>query len=277
MKRVRFDQLYTVRAENESQNGRTEVCREPDGTRWIKLCIDAPGCQREILNALDERTPVRLERDVLEVLLPWHEGISLQEWLYQRTPTLGQLRDACLSLLTRQVDAPLPACLVVLSARPENLVVTDGASIELQCLPDLRAWKPGLGEAQAVCAVSAVINGVLTSERRNLTGISEELQLMRRRQEERDYTSWGQLQRDVAAVPDKLPHINRIWLSCTQRIQGWVSRYGNYILRALAALLLAAALLSLTLTYRQRRNEAGPAWQGMPQVGDQNLRDEEGR
>lgn len=277
MKRVRFDRLYTVRLESESQNGRTEVCREPDGTRWVKLCIRAPDCQREILNALDERVPVRLERGVLEVLIPWQEGISLQEWLYERTPTPGQRRDACLSLLARQMDAPLPDCLIALSARPENLVVTGNGSAALQCLPDLRAWEPGLGEAQAVCAVSAVINKVLTPEPGKLTGISEELQLMRRRQMERDYTSWSQLQRDVSAVPDKPPHINRLWLSGMRRMQGRVFRWSKYILRLLAALLLAAALLSLILTYRQRRNETGPVWQGMPQVGGQDLRNEEGR
>lgn len=276
---VRFDRLRTVRSEGESRNGRAEICREPDGTRRVKLRISSGACQREVLNALDERIPVRLENGALELLLPWYEGVPLRQWLYERTPTLGQRRDVCLSLLEQQVEmrSKLPPCFTALSADTENLAI-DNTSARLQYLPELRKWEPGIGEPQAVCAAAAVISEVLTPElgKWPLRRLPEELQLLRRRQKERDYTSWGQLQRDVAAIPDSLPRARPVLLSCILRAQNRLSRCGKYILRILAAALFTAALLSLLSVCLQRRNQSGPAWQGMPQVGDQELRNGEG-
>lgn len=134
-------------------------------------------------------------------------------------------------------------------------------------------------DAQAVCAVAAVISEVLSEKVgpwRNRR-ISEELLLLTLRQEEQDYSSWGQLQRDVAAIPDTPPRRSSVLHRHIQRIRGWLRRYGKYILRALAALLLAAALLSLAsacLRHAREKNEI--VWQGMPQVGDQDLRNGEG-
>lgn len=271
-----FDGMRTVRVAHESRTGLAEVSQGPDGTCWIKLRVSSPACQREVLNLLDESTPVRLEDGVLELLLPWNDGISLCQWLYERSPTLGQRRDACLSLLEQMIVEKLPPCLTMLAAHPENLVI-DNTRMFLQYLPNLKDWEPGIGEAEAVCAAASVIYEVLATEpgQRFHGRLPEELQLLERRQRERDYTSWGQLQRDVAAIPDELPirPVFRSWLS---RIQGWLSRYGTYILRILAAVLLALALLSLASAYRRRQSEKGPAWEGMPQVGDQNLRGGEG-
>lgn len=277
MRRVRFDRLHTVRLESESRNGHTEICQEPDGTRWVKLCVNSPACQREILNALDEDISVRLEHDVLELLLPWYNGISLRQWLYERTPTLGQRRDACLSLLEQQVEMQkkLPPCLTVLAASTENLTI-ENTSVYLQYIPKFRCWEPDMDKGQAVCAIASVICEILTPEQSTWfhRQLPAELQLLRRRQ--RDYTDWSQLQRDVSAVPDELPLIKPAWISYMRQIQNWLSHYGKYIMRITAALLLAAALLSLTLAYRQRRNGNETVWQGMPQVGDQDLRNEEG-
>lgn len=271
---VRFDRLRTVRLESESRNGCAEICQEPDGTRRVKLRISSEACQREVLNALDERIPVRLENGALELLLPWYEGIPLRQWLYERSPTLGQRRDICLSLLEQLVEArnELPPCFTALSANSKNLAI-DNASARLQYLPEFRKWEPGIGEPQAVCAAAAVISEVLTPElgKWPLRRLPEELQLLRRRQKEGDYTSWGQLQRDVAAIPDDLPRVRPVLLSYILRAQIRLSRYGKYILRVLAAALLTAALLSLLSVYLQRKNQSGPAWQGMPQVGDQDL------
>lgn len=279
MQPVRFDRLRTVRLESESQNGCAEICQEPNGTRWVKLRVRSGACQREVLNALDERVPVRLENGALELLLPWHEGVPLGQWLYERTPTLGQRRDICLSLLEQQVEArkKLPPCLTALSADTEHLAI-DNTSARLQYLPDLRKWEPGIGEPQAVCAAAAVISTVLTSELEPwpLRRLPEELQLLHRRQKERDYTSWDQLQRDVAAIPDDLPRLRPVLRAYILRAQNRLSRYGRYLLRILAAALLTTALLSLLSVYLQRKNQSGPAWQGMPQVGDQDLRNGEG-
>lgn len=278
MGRARFDRLHTVRLARESRNGCAEVCREPDGTLWVRLCIRSAPFQREILDRLEESIPVRLENGALELLLPWHEGISLRQWLYEQKPTLAQRRDACLSLLEQQVEGKLPPCLTALSANTENLMVA-GRSMSLQYLPELRQWEPDMEEAQAVCAVAAVICEVLSEKTAPWQDkrIPEELLLLALRQEGQDYTSWGQLQRDVAAIPDAPPRGSSALYRHTRRAGGWLRRYGKYILRALAALLLAAALLSLVSAcrrYAREKNEI--VWQGMPQVGDQDLRNGEG-
>lgn len=275
MRRTPFDGLRTVRLARESQAGRAEVCQGPDGTYWVRLRVQSPACQRELLSALDETVPVRLENGALELLLPWREGVSARQWRYEQQPTLAQRRDACLSLLGQQVETSkkLPPCLTALSAAPENLTA-ENAGLSLQYLPDFRHWTPGMGEAQAVCAVAEVIGEILAPEPGRRP--PEELQLLCLRQKNRDYTSWGQLQRDVAAIPGEPPPRQSVWRARGRRIQSWLSRYGTHILRALAALLLAAALLSLLSAYRRRNSGKEPAWPGMPQVGDQDLRNEEG-
>ena len=172
----------------------------------------------------------------------------------------------------------MPPCLIALSANTENLIVT-GRSMSLQYLPELRRWEPGMEEAQAVCAVAAVISEVLSEKVAPWQDkrIPEELLLLNIRQKEQDYTSWGQLQRDVAAIPDTPPRRSSVLYRHIRRAGGWLRRYGKYILRALAALLLTAALLSLISAYRRHAREKNEiVWQGMPQVGDQDLRNGEG-
>lgn len=273
MRTVCFDRLQTVRSVHESRNGCAEICMEPDGTRWARLRIEAQARQRELLNALEDSVPVHLENGALELLLPWYEGIPLRQWIFERAPTLGQRRDVCLSLLEQQVGGKLPPCLTALSAGIENLVL-EGTAAHLQYLPDLRNWESDIGEPQAVRAVAGVICEVLTRnlEKGPLEQAPVELQLLCLRQKEEDYTGWGQLQRDVAAIPDELPRIRPVLYAHILRFQAWMSRYGKYILRILAAVLLTAALLSLLSAYRRRREPSGPVWQGMPQVGDQELR-----
>ena len=279
MQTAHFECLQTVRLECESRNGCTEICRGADGTRWVRLSIRPQDWQREVLGVLDESIPIRLENGVLELLLHCYEGIPLREWVHEREPTLGQRRDACLSLLEQQVEAQtkLPPSLTVLSAHAENLVI-ENTSMRLQYLPELRNWGPDIGEPQAVCAIAAVIDKVLTpkSGQWSFKQIPEELQLLRRRQKEQDYTNWGQLQRDVAAIPDDFPRTKPVFRSYILRARNWLSRYGSYILRLLAAALLAAALLSLRSVYLQWKDQSGPVWQGMPQIGDQDMRSEEG-
>lgn len=278
MRQVPFDRLHTVRLVHESRTGCTEICRDLDGTLWTRLHIRSAGFQRELLNRLSESVPVRLENGVLEVLLPYHEGISLRQWLYEQKPDLGRRRDVCLTLLEQQIEEKLPPCLTALSANTGNLVVT-GRSMFLQYLPELRQWEPDIKETHAVCAVAGVIYEALfekTGQRRS-GRMPEEILLLELRQRNQDYTSWSQLQRDVAAIPDALSRKSSIPHRYIRRVRGWLGRYGKYILRILAALLTAAALLSLISAYRrhtQKENEI--VWQGMPLVGDQDLRNEEG-
>jgi len=274
MQRARFDGLRTVRVEHESRNGRAELCRGPDGARRIRLCIQAPACQREVLRALDESIPVRLEGDALELLLPWQEGMPLRQWLYEERPSLGRRRDACLALLGQLVElrGKLPPGLTALALRTENVTV-EGDSAALRYLPALKGWEPDGDEGEAVRAAAGVIRGVLTAglEKPPWGRLPEELRLLCRRQEEGDYGSWGQLQRDVAALPDELPRIKPVWAARLRWLQSRLSRHEDRLLGLLAALLLAAALLSLGSAYlRWRGGEA--VWQGMVQVGGQDLR-----
>lgn len=272
MRRALFDSLHTLRLERESKNGCVELCRAPDGTRWTKLRLTAPACQRECLAVLEQSVPVRLENGVLELLLPWREGLALRQWLCEHNPTLGQRRDACLTLLEQQLElrGRLPFCLTVLAAAPENLV-NNGTGLLLQYIPNLQGWEPGMTEAQAVRALADVIYEVLVTEadwaRRGR--IPAEVQLLRLRQ---NYTDWGQLQRDLTAIPDHPPRVSSILRARAQRALDSLHRIVPFLLRVLVVLLLAAALLSLAMAYRQRGGGAPDIWLGMPQVGDQNLR-----
>lgn len=278
MRRALFDSLYTLRLERESKNGCVELCRAPDGTRWTKLRLTAPACQRECLAVLEQNVPVRLENGVLELLLPWREGLPLRQWLCEQNPTLGQRRDACLTLLEQQLElrGGLPFCLTVLAAAPENLV-NNGTGLLLQYIPNLQGWEPGMTEAQAVRALAGVIYEVLATEadwtRRGR--IPAEVRLLRLRQSEQCCTDWGQLQRDLTAIPDHPPRMSSILRARAQRARDSLCRMWPLLLRALAALLFAAALLSLAMAFRRQGGEEPSAWPGMPQVGDQDLRNGE--
>lgn len=278
MRRALFDSLHTLRLERESENGCAELCRAPDGTRWTKLRLTAPACQRECLAVLGQSVPVRLENGVLELLMPWREGLPLHQWLCEQNPTLGQRRDACLALLEQQLELRdrLPFCLTILAAAPENLV-NDGTGLLLQYVPNLRDWEPGMTQAQAVCALAGVIYEVLVTQadwaRRGR--IPAEVRLLRLRQSGQSYTGWGQLQRDLTAIPDHPPRISSILRTRAQRAWDSLCRMWPLLLRALAALLFAAALLSLAMAYRRQGGEEPGAWPGMPLVGDQDLRNGE--
>lgn len=278
MQRARFDSMRTLRLERECRNGCVELCRAKDGSRWTKLRLAAPPCQREFLSILDQSVPVRLENGALELLLPWREGLSLRQWLHERTPSLGQRRDACLSLLEQQLEirGKLPPCLTALAARPENLTV-EGGRMSLQYIPNLQNWEPDITEAQAVRALAEVIDTVLSAEAdwARYGPVPAEIRLLRLRQSEGCYTSWGQLQRDLSAVPDEPPRVSSLLLARMRRARDGLRRFAPCILRVLAVLFLAAALLSLLLTYRRLSGEGRDAWPGMPLVGDQDLRNEE--
>lgn len=273
-----FDSLHTLCLERESKNGCVELCQEPDGTRWTKLRLISPACQREFLAVLEPGTPVRLKNGELELLLPWQDGLSLRQWLHERTPTLGQRRDACLSLLEQQLEirGKLPPCLTALSAAPENLTV-GSRGIFLQFIPDLQTWEPGITEAQAVRALAKVMYTVLTFQadwtRRGQ--LPAEVRLLQLRHKAESYTSWGQLQRDLTAVPDEPRRTGSMLRAQAGRMRGRLYRFAPRILRILAVLFLAAALLSLGLAFRQRNSGDSNLWPGMFQVGDQDLRSKE--
>lgn len=129
-------------------------------------------------------------------------------------------------------------------------------------------------KAQAVRALAGVIYEVLVTEadwaRRGR--IPMEIRLLRLRQSGQSYTDWGQLQRDLTAIPDHPPRVSSILRARAQRALDSLHRIVPFLLRVLVVLLLAAALLSLAMAYRQRGGGAPDIWPGMPQVGDQDLR-----
>lgn len=273
MGRKQFDGLRILRIARESENGRAELCLEPDGTRWIRLRIVPPACQRELLTALGERAPARLEAGALELLLPWADGVSLKQWLYERRPGLDGRRDACLALLTGLLDSGWPPWLTVLSARKENLCF-DRRGALLRPLPELTRWEPGLAECQAVQAAAELIRTVMTHGmgRHQQRRFPAELRALCRRAEEQGYISWGQLQRDVAAIPDQLSQPEETVRAAAGQIGVRLHRWARWAAPLFTALLAAAALFSLACALREWREIRRPApWPGISQIGDQRL------
>lgn len=273
MGREMFDGLRVLRVEWESENGRAELCLARDSARWVRLRAAPPACQRELLAALGERAPARLEGGALELLLPWREGVPLGQWLYERCPGLGGRREACLSLLADLLDSGWPPCLTVLSAREENLCF-GGQGACLRPLPELARWEPGITERQAVCAAAGLACAVMVrgAGRLQRRFFPAELRALYRRTQERGYVSWGQLQRDVAAIPDRLPTPKEALQAAAKRAGGRLRRWGRRAAPLLTALLAAAALLSLACALREWRESRRPApWPGIFQIGDQRL------
>ena len=276
MNRARFDGLRVVQRARECRSGTVELCRGADGTDQIRLRLEKAACQHDILAALDASIPTRLEQGALEVLLPYQDGASLREWLYERRPGLGQRRDACLSLLAQVIGDRLPACLVAPCATADNLRFSDTGAV-LQYLPDLMCWRPGLAEADAVRAVAGLVREVLTSgaRGRERSRYPEELRLLCLRADRADYLDWGQLQRDVSALPDTLLPVGAAGRTLWRRVGRLTARLVKPAVCVVAALLLVAAALSLVSAYRGWKNAEQNAWPGMTPIGNEELRQEQ--
>lgn len=269
-----FDGLRAVRREYESKAGCSEVCTAADGSRQICLRLLDPVCQREFLMG-SPRVPVRLHRGVLEVILPCGEGATLARWLEERNPTPAQRRDACLALVAQCVECRLPPGVIALSARPENLRFSD-AGARLLLLPDWSAWRKGMGRPDAVRAVAALCR-TLTAPAPGRFSYDipvSELALLIRRADGGDYLDWGQLQRDLAALPDTAPDLRSQIISRLRWIRSRMARFIKPILCAIAALLLIAAVLSLTASYLGWRQERDQLWPGITVIGNQRLGEE---
>lgn len=266
-----FEGLRVIRRESESKAGCSEVCAAEDGSLRIRLRILDPVCQQEFLSD-GPRTPVRLDRGALEAILPCREGAVLARWLEERDPTPAQCRDACLGLAAQCITCRLPPCVVALSARMENLRFSD-TDTWLQMLPDWSEWRKGMGEPEAVRAVAALCRDLAAPVdgrfSRNL--LAPEQILLIRRADSGDYLDWGQLQRDLAALPDTVPDLRTRMISRLSRIRSRLRRFIKPVLCAAAALLLIAAALSLTADCLRRRQEREQLWPGITAIGDQQL------
>lgn len=269
-----FDDMRVVRREHESRVGCSEVCIAADGSQQICLRLLDPECQREFLMG-GPQVPVRLHRGVLEAFLPCREGTALARWLAERDPTPAQCRDACLNLVAQCVECRLPPCVVALSARPENLRFSDTGAW-LQMLPDWSAWHKGMDEPDAVRAVAALCREltVPAADRLSYDRLAPEQILLIRRADSGDYLDWGQLQRDLAALPDTVPDLRVRIVSRLCWIRSWLKQFTKLMLCVAAVLLLIAAALSLATNYLGQRQEREGLWPGITAIGDQRLGEE---
>lgn len=272
-----FDNLTVLCRTQTCRAGWTELCRDGSGARLLRLRIRRPAIQKAVLARLPRSAPARLSDGGLEVLLPWREGQTLEEWLYAARPNLALRREMCLSLLAGLIGRPEVPDLVVLSARGENLRFSSRESA-LQLVPRLTDWQPGLELGDAVQAAALLAREILThglspGERRRAP---EELRLILLRCGGGDYRRWETLQRDLAALPDRFPPAGLALRRAAGRLRRTAGRYGGAILRAAAVLLAAAALLSLAGALRTWRYQQNSAWPGITAVGGQVLHSGEG-
>lgn len=269
-----FDGLRVLRRAYACNTGCSEVCAAADGSHLIRLQIWEPSCQRDFL-AASPHVPVRLYRGALEALLPVQDGRTLAGWLEERAPTAAQRRDTCLSVAAQCIACGLPPCVIALSARSENLRFTNGG-VWLQMLPDWDRWHRGMAEPDAVCAVAVLCRELIApaSERSSHAPAAPELSLLIRRADSGDYLDWGQLQRDLSALPDTafMPRVQVP--SRLRRARAWLTRICKPLLYFLAAISLIAAAVSLAAHYRAQHQEQEQTWTGITVIGDQQLGEE---
>lgn len=273
-RRADLPQSFRVlRREREGGMGCSEVCRGSDGTAWVRVRILDGACQRAALSTLNRRSAacVRVERDGVELLFPCREGTSLRRWLAVR-PSLGERRDACLALLGRVLEDRPPPAVVALSATEENLRFSHREAWLLYLPNWVRQWE-GLGDGDAVGALAVLSAAVLTGD---LPAAEErrfppELRLICFRAKRNGYTSWDQLVRDLAALPDTLPDLkqtgSRVLREAERRTRPW----RRYAAGAVAAAMILAAALSLTEAFREWQSRRAGLFQGVTPIGTQVL------
>lgn len=276
MTKTPFEDLTLLRRAESCANGCTEVCRDPSGAEVIRLCVERTSLQRSLLRERPADLPVRMRGHTLELLLPLVQGQTLTEWLYFRRPDLGQRREVCLQLLAEILAHPVPAALLALSARAENLRLEEHTT-RLAWFPRLEEWKPGWGRRAAVQAVSRLAAEILTQNVAEWQRyrFPPELQLVLLRADTGAYADWQALQQDLAALPDALEPRGWWLRTLGAPVRAWWQRFRGPVVRGLVVLLVAAALLSLAQTVQIRQRRHQDSWPGMAQVGDQILRKED--
>lgn len=273
MSRTTFEALRVIRREWESDTGCSEVCAGPDGVQWIRLRMRDPKCQREFLAGCPP-IPVQLCCGTLEAILPFREGMPLRQWTREHMPGFKQRRDACLSVVAQCVGDCMPAGVIALSALPGNLRFSSHGAW-LQLLPDWGAWRAGLTESDAVRAVAVLCRALLAPACHQRRWLPPELRLLIWRADCADYREWGQLQRDLAALPEAVPGFRHQIPALLHGVKSWLSPYTKPAIYAVTAILLAAALLSLAVRYKNWSMEQEEVWLGITSIGDQELVQEE--
>lgn len=268
--------LRLLRREWESRQGCSDVCQGPDGALWIRLRVCDPACRRSCADRTraDSAMALRMEGEALELLYPFRDGSSLEEWLLEARPNLGGRRDACLSLLARLVEDRPAADVAALSAAAENLRFSpDGAW--LLYLPDWSRWHSGIRTAQAVRAAAEVCLEILTGALDPLQArlFPPELTLIERRRG--FYTGWDQLCRDLTALPEEFPSLERTGKRAARAFQRETRRYWRPAACAAVAALVLAAALSAAGFFWKWHDARQNLFQGMTPIGTQELRQTE--
>lgn len=267
MDRTAFEGLAVLRQEHGARVGDAEVCRRRDGTALVRLRVRDNACQRACLAG---RIPayVRLERGVLEILYPLETGVSLKEWLFNQERTLGARRDACLELLAQCVADRPPPCVLALSALEENLRFSS-KGLRLAYLPNWGRWRRETREGDAVAAVAAVCEQVVTRGLSLGPNAPVELRLFRRRVAEGGYTRWGSLQRDLSALPDALPTWEEAGKGILRGVWGKIARLSKPLFCAITAVALVLAICSLGAAAVRGQRERAVRWPGMTEAAGQ--------
>lgn len=267
-----FEGLEVLRREYADDAGDAELCRRRDGEKLVRLRVRRGECQRACLRgALPGH--IRLERGILELLYPWEEGASLEEWLFTRTPALGERRDACLALVSQCLTEGVSPCVLTLSAKAENLRISNGGA-RLVYLADWGNWQGEATAAQSVQAVAELCGAILTRALPRGSAVPVELELLLRRLAPGGYVRWETLHRDLSALPDAM-------LSGKERGEKLLRDMGRraarlckpvFCLATGAALVLA--LLSLASEAIRRQSERAVLWPGMTAVAGESWGEE---
>ncbi len=267
MDRAAFEGLEVLRRERAVGVGDAELCRRGDAETLARLRVLDGACQRACLEG-GLPPNARLERGVLELLYPVEAGVSLREWLFTQEPNLGARREACLALLAQCLEDRVPPCVLALSARVENLRLSQrGAG--LIYLADWGRWTGEADAERSVQAVAGLCGAILTQDLPRGCALPVELELMRRRIEAGGYVRWETLHRDLAALPDEVLSVRQRG----ERLLRGVKRAGARLYKPAFCLVTAGALLlallSLASAAQQGREDAG-GWSPMTAVAGES-------
>ncbi len=263
----RFDGLRVLRREYESNIGCSEVCRAKDGSDWIRLCVNDRLCQEDYLMS-GASQPVRVEYKRLEILFPYEDGGTINEWFYDKNRSLGQRRELCLSVLAHCLEDKAAPVILTLSMKINNLRFMQNKAWLLY-LPDWSNWRAGLKERDAVCAAAYMFREILMYG--NVKALPVELKLLCLRVDECGYSDWGELQGDIAAIPDEFPKLDHLIKDMAGHLMQKMKRYIKPAAYAITVVLVVAALLSTISAIQKWRDEKRAEWPGMTPVGNQEL------
>lgn len=269
----RFESLTVLSRILVDKKGFTDLCRTDAGEKEICISILDRRMQEGLLLELDRSIPVLFEAGCLKLLLPWQEGRSLKEWIFYENPSFVQRRRACMSLLEQLLTQPIPAGLLLMCARVDNLRF-DREAVRLQLFPELNRWNQETEEADAIPKIAEMMVQILTD------GLScrvdqeypDELKLLLIRSSSGAYRTLEMLQADLNRLPDELASRVRRLIAFRNRIYTLANRCRPAAVRIVAVVLVLAALVSAGGALLRWLNAAEEEkWPGIPQIGFESM------